>query len=158
MACIELAADGAEGIVERLHEHPAHGIDDQRPRAALGIDQGGAAAGGVARKIQRSNQTRRALDEHQRLFLIPGVVTERHRIGAGVDEIVVDGFGNAKTTGGVLAIDDDQIELPVADGAGQMLEDGGASGLADHVADEKNAQPNRSGNRWSDLPLAHNPA
>ena len=37
-------------------------------------------------------------------------------------------------------IDDDQIELPVADGAGQMLEDGGASGLADHVADEKNSQ------------------
>jgi hypothetical protein len=80
-----------------------------------------ARARSVARKIQRADQPRRALDEHQRLLLIPGVVAERDRIGAGVDQIIVDCLGNAETAGGVLAVDDHKIERPVADQAGQMF-------------------------------------
>ena len=113
---------------------------------------------GVARKIQRTDQARRALDEDQRLLLIPGMVAERDRIGAGIDEIVVDRLGDAKTAGGVLAIDDDEIERPVADQARQMFRNRGAAGLADHVADEENAQIRGSGNRMRAFPLAHNPA
>ena len=60
------------------------GVDDERALAALGIDQRGAAAGRAARKIRRANQPRRALDEHQRLALIPGVVAERDGIGADI--------------------------------------------------------------------------
>jgi hypothetical protein len=88
----------------------------------------------------RADQPRRALDEHQRLALIPGVIAERDRIGAGVDEFLIDRLGDAEAAGGVLAIDDDEIERPVADHAGQMLRDRGAAGPADHVTDEKNAQ------------------
>ncbi len=68
------------------------------------------------------------------------MIAERDRVGAGVDEFLVDRLGDAEAAGGVLAIDDDEIERPVADHAGQMLGDGGAPGPADHVADEKNAQ------------------
>ena len=68
------------------------------------------------------------------------MVAERDRIGAGVDEFLVDRLGDAEAAGGILAIDDDEIERPVADHAGQMFCDGGAAGPADHVADEKNAQ------------------
>ena len=53
----------------------------------------------------------------QRLALIPGMVTERDRIGTGVDEFLVDRFGDPKTAGGVFAIDHDEIERPVADHA-----------------------------------------
>ncbi len=154
----EFAVEDREWIVERRHEDAADGVDDQRALAALGVDQRRAAARRALRKIRRANQPRRALDEHQRLALIPGMVAERDRIGAGVDEFLVDRLGDAEATGGVLAIDDDEIERPVTDHAGQMLRDGGAPGPADHVTDEKNAQIMNSGNRTLRFPLAHNPA
>ena len=83
---------------------------------------------------------RRALDEHQRLALIPGMIAERDGVGAGVEQFLIDRLGDAETAGGILAIDDDEIERPVPDHAGQMFRDGGAPGPADDVADEKNAQ------------------
>ncbi len=56
----------------------------------LRIDQRGTAAGRARRIIERADQPRRALDEHQRLALIPGVIAERDGIRAGVDQLVVD--------------------------------------------------------------------
>jgi len=52
----ELAADGVEGIDERLHEDAAHGADPQSPLAILGLDQRDAAArpavnGWTARRV-----------------------------------------------------------------------------------------------------------
>ena len=35
----ELALDRGERIVERVHEDAAHGVDDQRALAVLGVDQ-----------------------------------------------------------------------------------------------------------------------
>src|ERR1700730_15558715 len=86
------------------------------------------------------------------------MVAEGDGIGAGIDEFLVDLLRDPKTAGGVLAIDDHEIERPVADHAGQMFRDGGATGPADHVADEKNAQSMYSGNRKPGFPLAQNPA
>ena len=63
-------------------------------------------------KFGGADQLRRALDEHQRLALIPGVIAERDGIGAGVEEFLIDRLGDAKTAGGILAIDDDEVELP----------------------------------------------
>ena len=145
---------GGERIVERRHEDAADGVDDQRALAALGVDQRRAAARRALREIRRPNQPRRALDEHQRLALVPGMIAERDRVGAGVDEFLVDRLGDAEAAGGVLAVDDDEIERPVADHAGQMFRDGGAPGPADHVTDEKNTQIINSGNRSSRSPLA----
>ena len=120
-AGVELAGDNRERIVERRHEDAADGVDDQRALAVLGIDQRRATAWRAPRKIRRANQPRRALDEHQRLALVPGMIAERDGVGAGVDEFLVDRLGDAEAAGGVLAIDDDEIERPVADHAGQMF-------------------------------------
>ena len=49
-------------------------------------------------------------------------------------------FSDAETAGGILAIDDDEIERPVPDHAGQIFVDGGAAGSADDVADEEDTQ------------------
>ena len=75
--------------------------------------------------IERADQPRRALDEHQRLALVPGVIAERDGVGAGVDQLVVDRLGDAEAAGGVLAVDDDEIELPVGDQPRQPLEHDG---------------------------------
>ena len=89
--------------------------------------------------IDRADQPRRALDEHQRLALVPGVIAERDGVGAGIDQFVVDRLGDAEAAGGVFAVDDDEIELPFGDQARQSLDDDGAPGAADYVADEENA-------------------
>ena len=75
------------------------------------------------------------------------MIAERDRVGAGVEKFVVDRLGDAETAGGVLAVDDDEIELPVADQARQAFRDRGAAGAADDIADEKNPQLMSSGNR-----------
>ena len=94
----------------------------------------------MARKIHRTDQARRALDENQRFLLIPGVIAERDRVGAGIEQFLIDRLGDAEPAGGILAIDDDEIERPVADHARQMFGDGGAAGPADDVTDEENTQ------------------
>ena len=65
-------------------------------------------------------------------------------VGAGVDELVVDRLGDAEAAGGVLAVDGDEIELPVADQPGQPLEHDGAPAAAHDVADEQNAHALRA--------------
>ena len=121
-AGFEFAVDRGERIVERRHEDAADGVDDQRTLAVLGVDQRRPAARRAPWKIRRTNEPRRALDEHQRLALVPGMIAERHRVGAGVDEFLIDRLGDAEAAGRVLAIDDDEIERPVADHAGQYSE------------------------------------
>ena len=148
----------ANGIVERRHEDAADGVDDQRALAVFGVDQRGAAARRALWKIRRTDQPRRALDEHQRFALVPGMIAERDGVGSGIEEFLVDRLGDAEAAGGVLAIDDDEIERPVADHARQMFRDGGAAGPADDIADEQNTQISNSGNRKPAFPLAHNPA
>ena len=59
---------------------------DQHPRAVLRLDQRRAAAGRAGGIVERPDEARRALDEDQRLFLIPGVIAERDGVGAGVDQ------------------------------------------------------------------------
>ena len=84
----ELALDGGERIVERVHENAAHDIDDQEPRAFRALDDRGAPAGRARREIDRPDQARLALDEHERLALIEGVIAERHRVDADGEEFL----------------------------------------------------------------------
>ena len=109
------------------------------------LDQRRAAAGRAGGIVERADEARRALDEDQRLFLVPGMIAERDRVGAGLDQFVVDRLGDAEAAGGVLAIDHDEIELPVADEAGQALGDDGPPAATDDIADKQNAhaQPTR---------------
>ena len=130
--------DRGKRIVERIHEDAAHGVDDQRALAVLGADERCAAAGRALGIVHRPDQARRALDEHQRLALIPGVVAERDGVGAGVDQFVVDRLGDAEAAGGVLAVDHDQIEFPVGDQFRQALVHRRAPAASHHIADKKN--------------------
>ena len=57
--------------------------------------------------------------------------------GFGITEAIYQEFLDA---GGILAIDDDEVESPVPDHTGQIFRDRGAACPADHVANEENAQ------------------
>ena len=105
--------DAGERIVERVHEDAAHHVDDEDPAAVLGFDQVGAAARRARRVVGRADQPRLALDIDQRLALIERMVAERHRVGARIDQLLADRFGDAETARRVLA-DDDDAENPMS--------------------------------------------
>ena len=81
-------------------------------RAVGGLDQRRAAPRRAGRIIGGADQARLALDEHQRLALVEGVIAERDRVGAGGEKFLADRLGDAEAAGGVLAVDDDEIEPP----------------------------------------------
>ena len=76
-------------------------------------------AGGI---IGRPDQARLALDEDERLALVEGVIAERHRVDADGQELLEDRFGEAEAAGGVLAVDDDEIEPPARAQERNLLE------------------------------------
>src|SRR6516164_5540129 len=110
-------------------------------RAVLGVDQRGTAAGRTGGIIDRAKQLRRAFDENQRLLLVPGVIAARNHVDPGIDEFLVDRFGDAEAAGGVLAVDRDEIELPVLHEDAEALEQDGTPAASHDVADEKDAHP-----------------
>ena len=87
--------------------------------------------------VDRPQQPRLALDEHQRLLLVEGVVAERHHVGAGIEQLLEDGLGDAEAAGRVLAVDDDEIELVALAQAGQRIDDRLAAGAADDIAEKQ---------------------
>ena len=98
-----------------------------------------AAPRRARRIVERADQIGRALDEHQRLPLIPGVIAERDGVRTPLDQVPVDGLGDAEPAGGVLAVDDHAVELPVGDEAGQPLVNDHAPAAPDNVSNEKDA-------------------
>jgi len=95
----------------------------------------------------RADEPRLALDEHQSLTLIKGVIAECDRVGAGGEELVADRFGDAEAAGGVLAVDDDEIELPPLAQSRQAADQRRAPGPADDVADEQEPHQPRPARR-----------
>ena len=133
----EFPLDALEWVVERVHEHAAHQVDDQHLRSARGLEQVGAAPGRAGGVVGRADQARLALDEHKSLALVERVVAERDRVGAGAEELLADRLGDAKAAGGVLAINDDEIEPPVGAQFRQAVDQRRAPGAPDNVADEQ---------------------
>ncbi len=66
------------------------------------------------------------------------MVAERDGVGTGAGQVLVDRLGDAEAAGGVLAVDGDEVELPVAHQSRQPLHHDGAAATADDVADEQN--------------------
>src|SRR5258705_11625559 len=65
------------------------------------------------------------------------MIAASDHVGAGVGELVIDRFRDAEAAGRVLAVDGDEIELPVADQPGQALLHDRAPAAPDDVTDEK---------------------
>ena len=135
----DLAARSRRRDRRELHEHAAHDVDDQHAAPLRASIERGAAprrAGGIlAGRISAVL----ALDEDQRLALVPGMVAERHGIGAGIEQLVADRLGDAEAAGGVLAVDDDAIEVPAGAEGGQVALNGLATRPADDITQKKNA-------------------
>ena len=62
--------------------------------------------------VQRPQEPRLSLDEHEGFALIPGMVAERDGVGARREDLVADRLGDPEAAGRVLAVDDDAVEPP----------------------------------------------
>ncbi len=135
---LELAVDGRERVIERVHVDPAEQADHQHALACGRLEHPGPPAGGVGKPgiVQRAQQPRLAVDEGQGLALVPGMVAERQAVGAGLEQLGGGAFGDPEARGGVLGVHHHELQAqPAAQGRqvpGQPL----SPRAPDHVAEE----------------------
>ena len=103
-----------ERIVERVHEQPAHQIDDEGAAPIVERVQPPAGAGRGRRKIRRAQDARVAVDIGDQLALVPDMVAGGQDIDAAIVELAADPLGQAKAARRVLGVDDDEIEREIA--------------------------------------------
>lgn len=58
-------------------------------------------------------------------------------IGTGIDRLEKDIFGDAEAAGGVLAVDDDEVQHEVTDQPRKTLPDRRAARLANHISQKQ---------------------
>jgi hypothetical protein len=73
------------------------------------------------------------------------VIAKGDRVGAGGQDFIADGLGEAEAARGVLAIDDGAIEPPALTQGGQAIRYGFSPGPADDIAKEEQAH---AGQPW----------
>ena len=136
-----------ERVVEfRVHEHAAHDIGDQHAGAVAGVIKARAAPWRARGVIRRAQELIVALAENDRFLLVPDMVAGGDDIGAGIDGFEEDILGDAEAAGGILAVDDDEIEFQVGHEPRQAIPYRSPSRLADHVTQKK--QPHSLSNHF----------
>src|SRR5262249_35138093 len=91
----------------------------------------------AGRIIERADEPRGALDEDERLALVPRMIAAGDRVRAGIDHLGVDLLSDTEAAGRVLAIDDDAIELPVAPEHRQALGHRRTARTPHHITDKQ---------------------
>ncbi len=134
---LDFPVHAREGVVHGVHEDAAHHVHDQHAASIRDLDQGGAAPRRALRVVERAQQARLPLDEHQGLALVEGMVAERDHVGAGFQDGGADGFRDARAARRVLAVDHHAVETPRGPQPWQLALDRVAAGAAHDIADEQ---------------------
>jgi hypothetical protein len=71
------------------------------------------------------------------LFFVPDVVTSGDDVGTEIEDLFCDGGGDAEATGGVFAVDYQQVDGVGVEDVGEMLAHDVAAGGAKDIADEE---------------------
>ena len=133
----KLAVERRKWIVERFHEDAPEQVDDEEARPLRVLDDRRAPPRRAGWVIGRADEARLALNEHQNFALIEGVVSERHGVDPGGEELLEDQLRETEAAGGVFPIGDDEIEIPPRPQDGRLLKHRGAARTPDNVPDEQ---------------------
>jgi hypothetical protein len=135
----------AEGVIATGHEDAALQIDHGVTLAIAErtfIETEAGRAGSVVGGAQDAAATRVRVrgDGHvfKDLALVPDVVACGDHVGAEIEELFRNRGGDAKAAGGVLSVDDQEIDIVGFEDVGKVFADDMAAGGAKDVADEKN--------------------
>ena len=135
----------AEGVVAGGHEDAALEVED----GVLGAVAEGAfvdtEAGGSVGVVGGAEDAAAADvgvggDGHvlEDFLLVPDVVAGGDDVGTEVEELFGEGGGDAEASGGVFAVDDEEIDGVGFEDVGEVLADDVAAGRTEDVADEEN--------------------
>ena len=126
--------DGAERIIQRVHEQPSHYLGDEDFAAIPQRDHGSAGARRAGRKIQRADQPRLAHNIGNDFLAIPGVVAERNGVRAGGEQSFRHFRRQAKAMRGIFRIHRHEIGPALGAQARQGSDDSVPAGAADKIA------------------------
>ena len=137
-----------EGVVAGIHEDAPLQVDHRVLHSALRGSLIDAITGKAELQIRRTQHAPgalMALGGHGfqivgQLALIPHMVAGGQHVRAQVEDLLGDLRRHAKAAGGVLGIDDDQIDGVRLAHMADMLTDDPASRAAEDVADKENVQ------------------
>ncbi len=132
----EHGLERGEGIVERIHEQPGHHVD-HHDAALADREDADAAPRRAARKIDRTEQARIAVDRGQYLALVPDMIAGGDAVDAGLVEIAGRPLGDPEAMRRVLAVGDDEIQIEPLPQTRQMAGHGLPAGPADDVAEKE---------------------
>ncbi len=133
-ACFELTLDRGERIVEIRHEYAAHRIDHEHIHAVRRLEQPRALARRTLREVDGAQQTVMPFDKHERLALVPHVIARGDDVGACVEQLGHDRFGDAEAARRILAVHHHEVGAVALAQFGQSLEHGHTPRAADHIA------------------------
>jgi len=129
-------------IVQRIHEHPAHHIDQQQA-ARRRLVEIGAASRRALGIVGGTQDTILAVDIGEDFLLVGPVIAGGDRIDADGEKFLGDGAGQSETARRVFAIGDDKIQFQTLAQAPQLGIHHIAPRLADNVAQKKNIHRKR---------------
>ena len=128
----EERVDRTERIVLLGHEDAPERIDDEHSvlddPAFTGISRG---------QVQRPDAELERVDLFEKGALVPDMVSVGDDVGARTVDLACDLTREARTAGGVLTIQDHEIDVSFAPDRGEQCGNGLAAGLSDNVADEE---------------------
>ena len=124
------------GSLVGAHEQPSDDLHDQHLAAVRQPQQGAAAPGRAGQHVERPDQARVLVDVADQLALVEDMIAGGDQIGAGGVEILADLGGDAEAAGGVLAVDDHDVQAEIGAQPRQPVDQHPPSGPADDVAAE----------------------
>ena len=130
----EFGVERAERVAVGAHEQATDHLQHQHLAAVREAQLGAAATRRPGQHVQRTDQPRILADMANDVALVEDVVAGGDQVGAGGIEFPADLRRDAEAAGGVLAIDDRDVETQIGSQPRQRLDQQPASGAADDVA------------------------
>ena len=137
----EERVDRAEGVVLIGHEDAPDRVHDERTF----LDDP-TFAWIPRREVQRPDAVLERVDLFEKAPLVPDVVSVRDDVRASVVDLARDLAGQARATGGVLAVDDDEVDAAFALQGGNERANRLTTRLSDDVAHEQDSHRPRAMN------------
>ena len=132
-ASIQFPLQRRKRIVERVHEHASHYLDDKHLRTVASHLHGCAPPRCSRGIICRTHQFILPLYEYQSFALIPGMVAKCHHVGSRIEKVVKDIFGDAEPSGRVFTVDHNKMDVVLFNQSGQTIHNRIASRFSDKI-------------------------
>ena len=132
---LQLAIGGVKRVVARRHEYVAHELHHRHVGAAGGLTNHFSLARIASRVIRRPDHVIVVIVVIDELFFVPDVIAGRVRVNRQLRQLLHNRFGHPEAAGGVLDVDDREVDLLAVDHVLELLMQCAPARLADHIAD-----------------------